>query len=161
MELPPAIRKQFIDFGRAGGHARARKLSAPRRRQIARRASIARWTRQRFGAGSFAELGLPGGALIDEGLEAYADETESVEALLVAIARPRLQREGVPVPSVHYDNPELRCYRLLEKTHGELAHARFLALLEQVSSFADACHIARGPHRHRIRQRVREGRHER
>ena len=32
-----------IEFGRRGGKARARKLSPERRREIARKASLARW----------------------------------------------------------------------------------------------------------------------
>lgn len=143
MELPDEVLQQFRAFGRSGGRARARKLSPDRRRRIARTASVARWTRERFGVGRFAELALPGAELVDEGLHDLANDVESVEALLVAIAAPRLRREGIPVPAPAWDDPELRCYRLLEREHGELAHARYLALLDQMQSFADACYLAR------------------
>jgi hypothetical protein len=32
---------------------------------------------------------------------------------------------------------------MLEERHGELAHARYVALLEEIRSFADACPLAR------------------
>lgn len=148
MELPSRVLEQFRRAGRDGGRARARSLSAARRRQIARAASVARWTRERFGAARFEELGLPGGELIDEGLADAAAEAETVPSLVVAVAAPRLRREGVPVPKLEWPDPELRCYRMLEEQHGELAHARYLALLEEARSFADACPLARAraPH---------------
>ena len=38
---------------------------------------------------------------------------------------------------------DVRLYRLLEHTEGDLAHARYLAYLGQAASFADACADAR------------------
>ena len=143
MELPANIRQQFQTYGRAGGRARAKRLTATARRRIARTAALVRWVRARFGARSFEALGLPGGALLDAGLRDAAAEDETVESLLVAIAAPRLIREGVPVPTPLPSEPELRLFRRLEGRHGELAHARYLALLQQVVSFSDACEVAR------------------
>lgn len=143
MELSDQVLEQFRRAGRDGGRARARALTADRRRHIARAASVARWTRERFGATRFEELGLPGGELIDEGLSDAAAEAETVPSLVVAVAAPRLRREGVPVPKLEWPDPEIRCYRMLEEQHGELAHARYLALLDEVRSFADACPLAR------------------
>ncbi len=143
MKMPASVLQQFRDFGKAGGHARAQRLPAATRRQIARLGSVARWTRERFGERHFAELGMPGADLIDKGLRDMAGEVESVEGLLIAIAATRLRREGVPVPAIAWPDPELRCYRQLEEEHGEMAHARYLALLQQVLSFADACHLVR------------------
>ncbi|HSH74296.1 MAG TPA: hypothetical protein VLA09_01215 [Longimicrobiales bacterium] len=91
----------------------------------------------------FSALGLPGAEMLDRGLRDAAAEVESVEALLIAIAEPRLRREGVPVPRMELPDPEMRCYRLLEAEHGELAHARYNALRHEVTSFADACHLVR------------------
>lgn len=142
MQLSPKVRKQFEDFGRAGGHERARRLPADSRRRIARVASLARWMRERFGATHFSDLGLPGADVVDKGLLDVASGVESVESLLVAIAETRLRREGVPVPALTLPDAELRCYRALEELHGELAHARYNALLRQMTSFADACHLA-------------------
>ena len=68
--------------------------------------------------------------------------TISVESLVVSLAAPRLRREGVPIGTVQAD-PEDRLYELLSRASGDLAHARYLAYLQQIESFADACHIAR------------------
>ncbi len=143
MKLPALVLQQFRDFGKAGGHARAQRLPESTRRHIARLGAVVRWTRERFGERHFAELGLPGAELIDKGLRDVASEVESVEGLLVAIAATRLRREGVPVPAIAWPDPELRCYRRLEEEYGEMAHARYCALLQQLRSFADACPLAR------------------
>jgi len=58
------------------------------------------------------------------------------------LAAPRLRREGVPVGPVQTD-PEDRLYDLLSAAMGDLAHARYLAHLQQIASFADACRLAR------------------
>ena len=143
MQLPERIRRQFQEWGREGGRARTRTTSAPARRAIARIASIRRWTKERFGSSRFEDLGLPGGAMIDQGLEDLAREKETLESLMVALASPRLRREGVPVPKVPIPDADHRLYQLIEKQEGELAHARYLARLRQVTSFADACRIMR------------------
>jgi hypothetical protein len=144
MRLPDDIRKRFIRYGREGGKARARRVNADARRAIAQRAASSRWTRERFGASSFAALGLPGGEIVDTGLGHLADGTVSPESLLVSLAAPRLRREGVPVPmgSVQKD-AEDRLYDLLSAAAGDLAHARYAAYLEQIVSFADACCLVR------------------
>ncbi len=113
------------------------------RASAARRAAIRRWTRARFGASSFAECALPGGELVDAGLSDLALGVESVGSLLVSLAAPRLQREGVPMPRAVIADADVRLYRLLEREHGDLAHARYLAHLQLVESFADACFAAR------------------
>lgn len=158
MRLPRSIQERFREHGRTGGRARARSLTAAARTSIARHAAIRRWTRARFGSDTFAALGLPGGALIDAGLADLASQTESAPSLLVSLAAPRLRREGVPVPAVVHHDPEIRLYRLLEQTAGELAHARYLAHVEQATSFADACATARRrATRSRERSRRRPG----
>ncbi len=143
MKLPKAVREQFKAYGRAGGRARAKGMSPEARAKVARQAALGRWTRARFGTSSFAERALPGGELVDAGLSDLATGVESVGSLLVALAAPRLQREGVPVPRAVIADADVRLYRLLEREHGELAHARYLAHLRQVESFADACAEAR------------------
>lgn len=145
MKLPEDIRERFVRYGRQGGKTRARRVNAGRRREIAKRAASSRWIRERFGASSFAALGLPGGEIVDTGLAHLADGTVSPESLAVSLAAPRLRREGVPVPasSVHAE-PEDRLYALLSATAGDLAHARYAAYLEQIVSFADACRTAKG-----------------
>ena len=144
MDLPASIRRAFQAHGREGGLARARSLTAEARGAIARTAASRRWITVRFGAASFERLGLPGATLIDQGLADLGAGRKTAESLLVALAAPRLRREGVPVPVGHVEDPDMRLYRLLEAVHGELAHARYLALLRQAASFADACaHLRR------------------
>ena len=143
MKLPEAIRGRFRAYGRAGGRARAARMSPEARRIVARRAAIRRWTRVRFGAASFGAIGLPGGELVDAGLEALAAGEDSIESLVVSLAAPRLRREGIPLPEQVIPDAELRLYRLLERKWGELAHARYLAYLRRVASFADSCSAAR------------------
>lgn len=144
MKLPDDVRKLFARYGRQGGKARALRLNAAGRRAIAQRGASARWVRERFGASSFAALGLPGGEIVDTGLRDLADGTVSPESLAVSLAAPRLRREGVPVPekAVHVD-AENRLYELLSSATPHLAHARYAAHLEQMVSFADACRLAR------------------
>jgi len=143
MRLSEEIRARFRREGRKGGRARARRLSPEARRAIARRAALRRWVRERFGASSFESLQLPGGADVDKGLDDLAAGRETPESLLVSLAAPRLRREGVPLPRVRLPDADRRLYRLLERTEGDLAHARYLARLRQMASFADACYALR------------------
>ena len=142
MRLPTEVRERFRRYGRVGGRTRARRLDPAERRRIARRAVTIRWIRSRFGAATFVDLDLPGGETVDQGLAALAAGRTTVEGLLVSLAEPRLRREGVPVGVVEPD-PERRLYELLERTEGELAHARYVAHLRRMVSFADACRLAR------------------
>ena len=142
MRLPSEIREQFRRYGREGGRKRAAGMNAEDRKAVARRAAISRWVRARFGASSFAELGLPGGAAVDTGLVDLAWGRVTAESLLVSLAAARLRREGVPIGSPHTD-PEDRLYRLLEERGEDLAHARYRAYRRQIVSFADACRTAR------------------
>lgn len=142
MQMPSEIRDAFRRYGRAGGLTRAARMSPERRTAVARRAAMARWIGERFGARSFAVLGLPGGDVVDTGLTDLAMGEVTVESLLISLAAPRLRREGVPVPPVHAE-PEERLYRLLSRSNGDLAHARYGAWLRQIASFADACRLAR------------------
>lgn len=143
MELPDAIRARFRAHGREGGRSRAARMSPEARAAVACTAAIRRWTRARFGADSFRELGLPGGEIVDTGLADLARGEESIGSLLVSLAAPRLRREGVPVPRTVFSDADLRLYRLLEHDSEDLAHERYLAYLRQAESFADACAGAR------------------
>jgi hypothetical protein len=150
MRLSRRVREEFRRQGRRGGRLRARRLSPSARASIARQAALRRWIRARFGRPSFAALALPGGDLIDRGLDDAAAGRESVESLLVSLAAPRLRREGIPLPAALPENPEWRLFRRLEAANSGLAHARYLALLRQAASFADACR----PDRRRSRARA-------
>jgi hypothetical protein len=120
-------------------------MTSAARTATANRAASARWIRERFGAASFSELGLPGGDVVDSGLAHLAEGTVSPESLAVSLAAPRLRREGVPIRSVQTD-PEDRLYELLSNKNADLAHARYAAYLQQIASFADACRFARRRH---------------
>jgi len=114
-------------------------MSPESRKIVARKAAIRRWTRDRFGAPGFEDLGLPGGRAVDAGLAALACGEESIESLMVSLAAPRLRKEGVPLPRNVIADADMRLYRLLEQTSVDLAHARYLACLREIASFADAC----------------------
>ena len=60
---------------------------------------------------------LPGAELISQGLEDLARGTESIEALLVSIAAPRLRSLGYAMGE-GFPEPELGLYRLLAEQHG-------------------------------------------
>lgn len=136
------MRGRFRLHGRDGGRARAAARSPEARRAIARRAATARWLATRFGASRLEDLGLPGGALVDQGLGDLLAGRVTDESLLVSIAAPRLRREGIPVPAPIAD-PEDHLYDRMVARHGALAHARYAALLRQAASFANACRTAR------------------
>ena len=143
MQLPASIRARFRRHGREGGRRRARALTPQARRAIARGAALRRWIRTRFGATHFDALGLPGGDLVDRGLDDLCADRETPESLLVSLAAPRLRREGVPLPRALLSDGNRRLYRVLEAAHGDLAHARYLALLSRMTSFANSCRGAR------------------
>lgn len=144
MRLPEEIRQAFARHGRRGGKARAARMSPEARRAVARQAATRRWIKARFGGESFEALGLPGGDIVDAGLKDLAGGIESAQSLAVSLAAPRLRREGVPVGATLPDADD-RLYALLSRTQGDLAHARYLAWLEQMASFADACRYRRRP----------------
>jgi hypothetical protein len=87
--------------------------------------------------------GLPGAALIEEGLRDLAAGRETVAALLVAIGAPRLRRAGLAVPEAGFDDPEHRLYRLLERDGADGAHSRYNALVRTLVSFERAAECVR------------------
>ena len=85
---------------------------------------------------------LPGAELVAKGLQDLRAGTETRQALLVAIGRPRLRRIGFDVPD-RYDRPEIRLYQLLANEEGNAAHARYNALLRRLVSFERAAECGR------------------
>jgi hypothetical protein len=82
---------------------------------------------------------LPGGALVRQGLADLAAGRQSVAALLIDIARPRLIELGIvprtsPPPA---DEPERALYRLLRSEGGD-AYSRYNALIRELISFQSA-----------------------
>jgi hypothetical protein len=88
---------------------------------------------------------LPGGDLVREGLEDLRRGVESVPALLVLSAGPRLRRLAIDVPPVDPSDPlpEHRLYELLAASYGDAAHSRYNSLLRRVVSFARAARCVR------------------
>ena len=83
--------------------------------------------------------GLPGEPLIRKGLDDQAAGQPTLEACLVAIARPRLERAGLVPPGGPSQciEPERELYRLLQQQGGD-AYARYNALLRELASFEAA-----------------------
>jgi len=80
---------------------------------------------------------LPGGDLIARGLLDLGCSRETVEALLVSIAAPRLRDLGVAVPALLPD-PEHKLYERLAREDPDSAHSRYNALLRRLTSFESA-----------------------
>lgn len=79
---------------------------------------------------------LPGGELVAKGLQDIAHSSETVEALLVSIAAPRLRDLGIlfaPLPDAEH-----RLYERLAREDPAAAHSRYNALLRRLTSFESA-----------------------
>jgi hypothetical protein len=93
--------------------------------------------------------GLPGEDLVREGLADARAGRCTIPAVLVSIARPRLQRAGLfpsdaPLPPAE---AELQLYRLLRQSGGD-AYSRYNALLRELVSFEqelDYCQSRKRP----------------
>ena len=81
---------------------------------------------------------LPGGDLVQQGLEDLSQGVESLPALLVSIGAPRLRRIGLPVPAEAFASPEHRLYMKLAETGSDSAHSRYNALVRRLVSFESA-----------------------
>lgn len=83
--------------------------------------------------------GLPGEALLLEGLADFQSGRRTIPACLVGMARSRLARAGLlpitvsnPIPE-----PELQLYRLLRQQGGD-AYSRYNSLVRELISFEQA-----------------------
>jgi hypothetical protein len=83
---------------------------------------------------------LPGEELIRRGLRDAASGIETVESLLVEIARPRLERCGMDVAPTRPAalDAEIRLYRRLGEAHGRDAYGQYNALMRRLVSFERA-----------------------
>ena len=83
--------------------------------------------------------GLPGEALMREGLADIQCGRSSIPACLAEIAGPRLRRMGLMPPGRSTPSPdsELRLYQLLRLQGGD-AYSRYGALLRELVSFEQA-----------------------
>ena len=84
--------------------------------------------------------GLPAAERIERGLVELAAGTESVDALLVAIGAPRLERAGLDVPARARDfrEAELRLYALLGRQGSRDPYSEYNALVRELVSFERA-----------------------
>jgi len=80
---------------------------------------------------------LPGADLVEAGLRDLGAGRQSAAALLVASFSSRLRRLGLAVPDSGIADPEVRLYRLLERTTPN-AHHHYNALRRRLVSFAEA-----------------------
>ncbi len=82
---------------------------------------------------------LPGADLVRRGLDDAAVGQESVEALLVEIAAPRLRDLGLPVPdSLNGTDAEIRLYTRLGQNGAADPYGEYNALLRRLTSFIRA-----------------------
>jgi hypothetical protein len=85
---------------------------------------------------------LPGGEILDEGLQDLARGVESVPALLLLIAAPRLERLGIGVASMAPRDAdsawESALYQLLCERHGRDGYGQYNAWLRRLDSLASA-----------------------
>ena len=80
---------------------------------------------------------LPGGDLVAKGLVDLARSRETIEALLVSIATPRLRDLGRAGRRATPD-AEHRLYERLAREDPDSAHSRYNALLRRLTSFESA-----------------------
>jgi hypothetical protein len=81
---------------------------------------------------------LPGGALVERGLDDLANGAVTVESLLVSTASTRLAALGVRLPQ-RLENPEDTLWALLVERHGDAAHSRLNSLRRELVSFQHSC----------------------
>jgi len=75
---------------------------------------------------------LPGGDLVQAGIDDLARGVESVPALLVSIGAERLRHAGVEVPAAVAEVPERRLYEHLASEDPDGAHSRYNALIRRL-----------------------------
>ena len=81
---------------------------------------------------------LPGGELVQRGLDDLATGTESEAALLVQIGAPRLRQLGFEIAEIGEEPAEHRLYALLACSNSDTAHCRYNALIRRLVSFERA-----------------------
>ena len=86
-------------------------------------------------------MALPGEELVRKGQADLERGVESVEALLVSIGRPRLERLGYEISSP-IASPEDKLYELLAAEDSDSAHSRYNALVRRLVSFERAAERA-------------------
>ena len=85
---------------------------------------------------------LPGGAIVQRGLDDLVAGRLSNEALLVLVGADRLRRNGINVPQVAIPEVEHRLYENLAEDDSDSAHSRYNALIRLLVSFERALECA-------------------
>lgn len=85
---------------------------------------------------------LPGGDMVRDGIADLVAGRETIAAVAVSIAAPRLRDLGLDVPRSALPLPEHRLYELLAETDPDSAHSRYNAILRRLVSFARAAACA-------------------
>jgi len=87
---------------------------------------------------------LPGAEIVLPGLADLEAGRQSLNAVAVQAAAPRLRRAGLDAPSAAGDVPAAhRLYQQLSEQLGDGAHSRYNAILARIASFARAAERAR------------------
>jgi hypothetical protein len=107
----------------------------PGRSLVARRRSILAGMDPRLEA-------LPGGDLVQAGIDDLARGAESIPALLVSIGADRLRRAGLALPEPVAESPERRLYDRLAADDSDSAHSRYNALIRRLISCERALECA-------------------
>lgn len=81
---------------------------------------------------------LPGADLVEQGLTDLRSGRRTTDAMLVAMAAPRLRACGIDVPETGARQPSHELYDLLAESDPAGAHSRYNALLGRVISFVRA-----------------------
>ena len=85
---------------------------------------------------------LPGGDLVETGIDDLACGVESIPSLLVSIGAERLRHAGLAVPEPVFPSPERRLYDRLAGEDSDSAHSRYNALIRRLVSCERALECA-------------------
>lgn len=80
---------------------------------------------------------LPGEDLVAKGIDDLSSNNFSIEALLVMVGSPRLNRLGHAIPLVKHlpSSPEHALYQKLESENPKNGHSRYNALIRRLVSY--------------------------
>jgi len=83
---------------------------------------------------------LPGSEILTKGLKDLQEGVQSVDALLVLVAAPRLTRCGIQIlqSSSRSELPEHDLFRRLSVEHGQEAYRHYRSLLRRLVSLENA-----------------------
>ena len=90
---------------------------------------------------------LPGGELVQRGLDDLSKGVESEAALLVQIGAPRLRRLGFVIADTDSEPAEHRLYARLAVSQPDSAHSRYNALIRRLGRSGRALESATYPTR--------------